>query len=77
MSGGSAAYYVNESMSESSGDSLNNSNNTSNNAARVLQQLHSARNNAEKNNPFGAKGKIKHILSMKGFSNLDIFFSAT
>ena len=62
MSGGSAAYYVNESMSESSGDSLNNSNNTTNNAARVLQQLQSARNIAEKNKPFGTKGMIKYIL---------------
>ena len=75
MSGGSAAYYVNESMSESSGDSLNNSNNTSNNAARVLQQLQSARNNAEKSKPFGSKGKIKYILSIKSFLNLVLLFA--
>ena len=67
MSGGSAAYYVNESMSESSGDSLNNSNNASNHAARVMHQLHSGRNNAEKNKAFCSKGKIKYVLSQNDF----------
>ena len=54
----SAAYYINESMSESSGDSLNNSNNGSNNAARVLQQLRNERNNSDKGNGFASKGKL-------------------
>ena len=56
---GSAAYYINESMSESSGDSLNNSNSGSNNAARALQQLRNTRNNIERGNGLTSKGSLR------------------
>ncbi len=55
---GSAAYYINESMSESSGDSLNNSNSGNNNSTMGLQQLRNARNNSGKPNGFNLKGII-------------------
>ena len=54
---GSAAYYINESMSESSGDSLNNSNNGNNNSTMGLQQLRNARNSG-KTNGFNLKGNM-------------------
>ena len=62
---GSAAYYINESMSESSGDSLNNSNSGSNNATRALQQLRNTRNNIERGNGLNLKGSINWILIYK------------
>ena len=52
---GSAAYYINESMSESSGDSLNNSNNGNNNAVRALHQMRNGINEAGRLN-IGMKG---------------------
>ena len=53
---GSAAYYINESMSESSGDSLNNSNNGNNNGARTLHQLRNGVNDGGRLNGIAMKG---------------------
>ena len=53
---GSAAYYINESMSESSGDSLNNSNNGNNNVARTLHQLRNGVNDGGRLNGIAMKG---------------------
>ena len=53
---GSAAYYINESMSESSGDSLNNSNNGNSNAARALHQIRNGVNDGGRVNGIGLKG---------------------
>ena len=69
---GSAAYYINESMSESSGDSLNHSNNGSNNAAKTLQQLQNARNNVERGNGLNLKG-IDHWTLKPSFYISKIF----
>ena len=53
---GSAAYYINESMSESSGDSLNNSNNGNTNAARALHQIRNGVNDGARANGIAMKG---------------------
>ena len=53
---GSAAYYINESMSESSGDSLNNSNSGNSNAARTLHQIRNTVNDGGRLNGMGMKG---------------------
>ena len=53
---GSAAYYINESMSESSGDSLNNSNNGNNRAVRALHQMRNGINEVGRLNGIGIKG---------------------
>ena len=53
---GSAAYYINESMSESSGDSLNNSNNGNNNVPRTLHQLRNGVNDGGRLNGIAIKG---------------------
>ena len=56
---GSAAYYINESMSESSGDSLNNSNNGNNNLAKTLHQMRNGINEAGRLNGIGMKGNYQ------------------
>ena len=53
---GSAAYYINESMSESSGDSLNNSNSGNSNVARTLHQIRNTVNDGGRLNGMGMKG---------------------
>ena len=63
---GSAAYYINESMSESSGDSLNNSNNGNNNAVRALHQMRNGINEAGRLNGIGMKGNEQIFIK---FSN--------
>ena len=65
---GSAAYYINESMSESSGDSLNNSNNGNNRAVRALHQMRNGINEAGRLNGIGMKGNgqiFKKILKSR------------
>ena len=58
---GSAAYYINESMSESSGDSLNNSNNGNNNGARTFHQMRNGIHETGRLNGIGIKGNHYQI----------------
>ena len=68
---GSAAYYINESMSESSGDSLNNSNNGNNNLAKTLHQMRNGINEAGRLNGIGMKGNYQIFIK---FSNQETMY---
>ena len=70
---GSAAYYINESMSESSGDSLNNSNNGNNNGARTFHQMRNGIHETGRLNGIGIKGNYYQIF-MK-FSNQETIYN--